>query len=375
MNTHKSRHKIALLPGDGIGPEITQQAVKVLRAIETRFDRKFDIEQADFGGIAIANHGNPLPEKTLDLCLDSDVVLLGAIGDPKYDNDPKIQVRPEQGLLGLRKALQLHTNIRPVKAYPFLFPVSPLKENRLKGIDLTIYRELTGGIYFGEKSRSEDRNSALDTCAYSREEIERIAVQAFAEAGKRKKKLTLVDKANVLETSRLWREVIQDMSKDYPEVTVDYLFVDNAAMKIVTHPSSFDVVLTENMFGDILSDIASVLCGSIGLLPSASAGSKYALFEPVHGSYPQAAGLDKANPIAMILSSAMMCRHLGLEEEASMIEDTVQWSLDEGYSTEDINTDNPLDCSLVGEMIALKIEHGDEFSPKKHIVGQGNFYI
>ncbi len=369
------KFKIAVLPGDGIGPEVIKQAEKVLRAIEIKFSHTFNLINADFGGAAIDKTGNPLPEKTLDICLDSQAILLGAIGDPKYDNDPKIKVRPEQGLLGLRQALQLHTNIRPVKSYPFLYPISPLKEERLKGVDLTIYRELTGGIYFGEKTKSADGNSAMDTCSYSKKEIERISRKAFKEARKRRNQLTLVDKANVLETSRLWREVVQDLSKEFKDVTVDYLFVDNAAMKIVTHPSSFDVILTENMFGDILSDIASVLCGSIGLLPSASIGDRYSLFEPVHGSYPQVAKLDKANPVATILSAAMMCRHLNLTKEAKAIEDAVQWSLDEGYSTEDINTENPMDCSLVGEMIALKIEHGDDFAPKKHLVMRDNFYI
>ena len=359
------KFKIAVLPGDGIGPEVIKQAEKVVQAVSTRFSHSFELTQADFGGVAIDKSGEPLPEKTLDLCLDSDAVLLGAIGDPKFDNDPKIKVRPEQGLLGLRKALQLHTNIRPVKSYPFLYSISPLKDERLKGIDLTIYRELTGGIYFGEKSRSEDGNSAMDTCSYSKSEIERISRKAFEEARIRSKKLTLVDKANVLETSRLWREVIQDLSKDYEDITVDYLFVDNAAMKIVTHPSDFDVVLTENMFGDILSDIASVLCGSIGLLPSASIGDRYAMFEPVHGSYPQVAGKNKANPVATILSAAMMLRHLGLEDEAKEVESAVQWSLDEGFATEDINSESPMDCSRVGEMIALRIEHGEEFNPKK----------
>lgn len=366
--------KIAVLPGDGIGPEIVNQTIKVLKAIETRFSHCFNLEEFVFGGAAIDLTGTPLPEKTLDGCLNADATLLGAIGHPKFDNNPQIKVRPEQGLLGLRSALQLHTNIRPVIAYPFLYDSSPLKNERLEDVDLVIYRELTGGIYFGEKSISEDGNSATDICSYSKMEIQRIAHKAFEKALERKKKLTLVDKANVLETSRLWRVVVQELSSKYPEVTVDYLFIDNAAMKIVTNPSFFDVILTENMFGDILSDIASVLCGSIGLLPSASIGAS-ALFEPVHGSYPEAAGKDKANPIATIISAALMLQHLGLPKEAQAIEEAVQWSLSEGYSTEDINPEDPMDCSKVGDMISLKIEHSDDFNPKKDSVMKSNFYI
>ncbi|MEM7161894.1 MAG: 3-isopropylmalate dehydrogenase [Bacteroidota bacterium] len=368
-------YKIALLPGDGIGPEVVKQATKVLKAVEQRFEVKFDVLESLIGGVAIDEANNPLPAETIDNCMDSDAILLGAIGHPKYDNDPKSKLRPEQGLLGLRGALKLHTNIRPVRSYSFLNEQSPLKNDLLKGVNINIYRELTGGIYFGEKTKSKDGLRASDLCAYSRGEIERIAVKAFEAAEQKKGKLTLVDKANVLETSRLWRTVIQEMSSDYPEVEVDYLYVDNAAMQIVTKPSSFDIILTENMFGDILSDIASVLCGSLGLLPSASIGDRFSLFEPVHGSYPQVAGLDKANPVATILSLQMMLRHLGLREAAFAVQEAVDWSLEKGFSTEDVNQNNPISCSMVGDLIALRVENGAGFNPDENYVNRGTYYI
>jgi len=280
------KKNIAVLAGDGIGPEVTQQAVKVLNAIAERYEHHFFYKSAEVGAIAIDKTGDPLPKTTLDLCLNADAVLFGAIGHPKYDNDPSAKVRPEQGLLRLRKGLGLFANIRPVATYSSLLHLSPLRPERVKGADFVIFRELTGGIYFGEKERGE--TSASDLCVYHKFEIERIARLAFAAAMRRRKKLTLVDKANVLETSRLWREVVQQMASEYPEVAVDYMFVDNAAMQMIQWPTQFDVVLTENMFGDILSDEASVIAGSMGLLPSASIGENTALFEPIHGSYPQA---------------------------------------------------------------------------------------
>ena len=371
----KGTFKIAILPGDGIGPEVVKQATKVLKAVEKRFDVVFELSECLIGGAAIEETGNPLPVETIDACVDSDAILLGAIGHPKFDNNPKLKVRPEQGLLGLRSALKLHTNIRPVRAYEFLFDQSPLKNDLLKGVHINIYRELTGGIYFGKKSKSKDGSSAKDECTYSKHEIIRIADRAFKAARQKKGKLTLVDKANVLETSRLWREVIQDMSKDYNDVDVNYLYVDNAAMQIVTNPSSFDIILTENMFGDILSDIASVLCGSLGLLPSASIGDRFALFEPVHGSYPQVAGLDKANPVATILSVQMMLRHIGLMEAALAVQEAVDWSMQKRFSTEDINKEDPISCSMVGDMIALRLEHGRSFDPDENSVNRNTFYI
>jgi len=343
---------IALLPGDGIGPEVTDEAVKVLKAIAVEFDHTFVFNHADVGAIAIDKTGDPLPEKTLDVCTSNDAILFGAIGDPKYDNDPSAKVRPEQGLLKLRKSLGLYANIRPVKAYDTLLDKSPLKENIIKGTDISIYRELTGGIYFGEKNLSEDGNSASDLCKYDRFEIERIAHLAFKAAQNREKKVTLVDKANVLESSRLWRKVVGDVAKNYPEVTLDFLFVDNAAMQMILNPKQFDVILTENMFGDIISDEASVIGGSIGLLASASVGDKHAMFEPIHGSYPQAKGKGIANPIASILSAAMLLDHFGLYNEAILVRKAVEKSLKLQITTPDLNDGEiKITTSKVGDFI------------------------
>lgn len=346
-----------VLPGDGIGPEVVEQGIKVMNAANSVFDHQFDLKQADFGAISIDKHGTPLTDQTMEDCLNSDAVFLGAIGDPKYDHDPNLPVRPEQGLLKLRKSLQLFSNIRPITTYDLLNGVSPLKDERLKEVDFVIFRELTGGIYFGEKKQSEDGLTASDLCEYSESEISRIAYQAFEAATNRRNKLTLIDKANVLETSRLWRRVIQDISKEYEGVEVDYLFVDNAAMQVMLNPAQFDVVLTENMFGDIISDLASVITGSLGMLPSASVGNKVAMFEPIHGSYPQAKGLDIANPMAAILSVAMMYEHFGLFQEAEMIKNGVKWALNNGITTKDLQSDQePSSCSKVGDMIAWFIE-------------------
>jgi 3-isopropylmalate dehydrogenase len=343
---------IAVLPGDGVGPEVTNQAVKALKAIASEFNHNFKFTNADVGAIAIDKHNDPLPEKTLDVCRSTDAILFGAIGHPKYDNDPSAKVRPEQGLLKLRKELGLFANIRPVKAYNTLLDKSPLKKHIIEGTDISIYRELTGGIYFGEKYLSEDGNVASDLCEYSREEIERIAHLAFKAAQTRKNKVTLVDKANVLETSRLWRRVVTELAEQYKDVTLDFLFVDNAAMQMILNPKQFDVILTENLFGDIISDEASVIGGSIGLLASASIGNKYAMFEPIHGSYPQATGKGIANPIASILSAAMLLEHFGLMNEAELVRLAVERSLKLNITTPDINTkyDN-VTTSKVGEFI------------------------
>ena len=305
------------------------------------------------GAIAIDKTGNPLPEETLDICLQSDAVLFGAIGDPKYDNDPSAPVRPEQGLLKLRKSLGLFANVRPVTTYPTLLSLSPLKEEKIKGVDFVIYRELTGGIYFGEKGRKDD--TAYDHCVYSREEIARITILAFDAARLRRKKVTLVDKANVLETSRLWRDEVKRISAQYPDVELDFLFVDNAAMQIIQFPSQFDVMLTENMFGDILSDEASVITGSMGLLPSASVGAKTSLYEPIHGSYPQATGLDIANPMATILSAALMLDSFNLHTEAEVIRESVKNLLESGYGTAELQLPHTCKCSEIGDLIAAKI--------------------
>ncbi len=343
---------IALLPGDGIGPEVIAQAKKVLKAVAMEFNHKFSFKEALVGACAIDKTGNPLPDETLKLCKSTDAILFGAIGDPKYDNDPTAKVRPEQGLLKLRKELGLFANIRPVKAYDTLLSKSPLKKKIIEGTNICIYRELTGGIYFGEKKLSEDGNTASDLCEYSRFEIERIAHLAFKAAQSRMKKVTLVDKANVLESSRLWRKVVTEIGTEYPDITLDFLFVDNAAMQIILNPKQFDVILTENMFGDIISDEASVIGGSIGLLASASIGEEYAMFEPIHGSYPQATGKGIANPIAAILSAAMLLEHFGLFEEADLIKEGVEKSLKLYITTPDLNTKyDTITTTKVGDFI------------------------
>src|SRR3954466_3964987 len=313
------KKNIVIIEGDGIGPEVTRQSLKILNAVAEKFRHDFDYKYCLMGADAIDKTGNPLPDETIEACLNSDAILFGAIGHPKYDNDPTAKVRPEQGLLKLRKSLQLFANIRPVITYPSLQHLSPLKAQQLEGVDFIIFRELTGGIYFGKKELSEDGTRAADDCVYTRAEIERITHLAFQYAQQRRKKLTLVDKANVLETSRLWRKVVKEISATYSDVQVDYLFVDNAAMQIILNPKQFDVVLTENMFGDIISDEASVISGSLGMLPSASIGTNTALFEPIHGSYPSAAGKDIANPVGSILSAAMMLDYFDMKEEAALV--------------------------------------------------------
>lgn len=344
--------QIAVIPGDGIGPEVIQQALKVLDAIALHFDHQFEYHNCLMGAIAIEQIGNPLPDETIATCLNSDAILFGAIGDPKYDNDPTAKVRPEQGLLKLRKTLQLFANIRPVTTYSSLHHLSPLQRKNIEGVDFVIYRELTGGIYFGEKKTNEAQDWAFDGCTYTKEEVERIAHLAFKAAQGRRKKLTLVDKANVLETSRLWRKVVQELAHQYPDVELGFLFVDNAAMQIILNPGQFDVMLTENLFGDILSDEASVISGSLGLLPSASIGHSSALFEPIHGSYPQAAGKDIANPLGAILSAAMMLDHFGLTKEAELIRDAVEWTISNFFVTKDIDPINFYFTSTIGDLVA-----------------------
>lgn len=347
-------HKtIAVLAGDGIGPEIITEAIKVLQAVAEKYHHSFTYEHALMGAVAIDETGNPLPDKTLEICKSSDAILFGAIGDPKYDNDPNAKVRPEQGLLALRKAFNLFCNVRPVTIYDSLIDSSPLKRNRIEGVDLVIYRELTGGIYFGEKKEMNDKGVASDLCTYSKEEILRVAHLAFKAAGKRKNKLTLVDKANVLASSRLWRSVVTDLhSSEYKDVELDFLFVDNAAMQMVLNPAQFDVILTGNLFGDIISDEASVIGGSIGLLASASIGDRYAMFEPIHGSFPQGKGKGIANPTATILSAAMMLDHFDMVDEANAIRDAVQKTIDNNVGTPDIYPDKSFTTSDVGSYIS-----------------------
>lgn len=345
------KKKITVIEGDGIGPEVTRVSVNALKAVAQKFGHEFEFTYCLMGAIAIGKTGNPLPDETIETCLDSDAVLFGAIGHPKYDNDPTAKIRPEQGLLKLRKSLQLYANIRPINTYKSLQHLSPLKTKNIESVDFVIFRELTGGIYFGNKEISADGAQASDNCVYNREEIERITHLAFQSAQNRKNKLTLVDKANVLETSRLWRKVVQEISSQYPGVTVDYMFVDNAAMQIILNPKQFDVILTENMFGDIISDEASVISGSLGLLPSASIGKGNALFEPIHGSYPQAAGKDIANPIGSLLSAAMLLNHLNLKAESVAITAAVEWILTNGFVTKDIDPMNAYSTSTLGELI------------------------
>lgn len=349
---------IALLPGDGIGPEVIEQTVKVVKAIGKKFGHTITFKEAVVGAAAIDATGNPYPDATHEVCVQADAVLFGAIGDPKYDNDPKAKVRPEQGLLAMRKKLGLFSNVRPTFTFPSLIHKSPLKKDRIEGTDLVFLRELTGGIYFGEpRGRNEQGTKAFDTNVYTKEEITRLARMGFEFAQKRRKLLTCVDKANVLATSRLWRETVQELEADYPDVKVEYEFVDAVAMRLIQWPKAYDVLITENLFGDILTDEASVISGSMGLMPSASLGTDVKLFEPIHGSYPQAAGKDIANPLATVLSAAMMFEYaFDLKDEAKAISDVVNLSLAEGVVTEDIaEGEKAYKTSEVGDWLAEQV--------------------
>ncbi|MCQ1529901.1 3-isopropylmalate dehydrogenase [Lutispora saccharofermentans] len=353
--------KIALMPGDGVGPEIVKQGIKILDAVSAKYNCVFEYKELLMGGIAIEKTGHPLPQETINACKESDAVLLGAVGGWKWDNLPG-HLRPEAGLLGIRKALGVFANLRPAILFPQLKSASFLREGVLEdGIDVMIIRELIGGIYFGEKKRVdiEGGQKAWDVMAYSTHEIERITRRAYETARKRSKKLTMVDKANVLESSRLWREVVMGISGEYPDVETNYMYVDNAAMQLIRNPKQFDVIVTENMFGDILSDEASMLTGSLGMLPSASMGEgKIGLYEPIHGSAPDIAGQDKANPIATIMSIAMMLRYsLDMEAAASDIERAVSKVLDKGYRTADIMQEGMdlVGTERMGDLIAENI--------------------
>ncbi|WP_185864424.1 3-isopropylmalate dehydrogenase [Blattabacterium cuenoti] len=329
------KKNITVIEGDGIGPEIMKQTIKILNAIEKKYHHEFFYEMAMAGFIAMKKFGDPMPKKTIDSCLKSNAILFGCIGDP--DGDKYLTgMRPEDGLLKIRKEMGLYCNIRPIISYPKVINKSPIKNNLLDKVNFIIYRELTGGIYFGKKGRSKNGESAYDHCLYSKKEIRRIGKLALQAANSRNKKLTVVDKANVLETSRLWREVIHEISFDYPDVILEFLYIDNAAMQIIFNPKKFDVILTDNMFGDILSDESSVIAGSLGLLPSASIGNKTPIFEPIHGSYPEAKGKNIANPLGSILSSAMMLEYFGLYEEKKIIEKAVSDSIEKNVCTQDI---------------------------------------
>jgi len=348
---------ITVIAGDGIGPEVTRQSIKVLDSVAHQYGHVFNYTHCLMGAEAVDRTGSSLPDETIESCLNSDAILFGAIDNLQYDNGATETTRPEQGLLKLRKSLQLYANMHPVTTYPTLQHLSPLKAKQLEGVNFIIFRELTGGIYFGKKELSADGTTASDVCVYTRHEIERITHLAFKYARKRKRKLTLVDKANVLETSRLWRRVVQELAKEYTDVAVDYMFVDYAAAQIMLNPKQFDIVLTENMFGDILNDEANVIIGSPGLLPSASIGTVTALFEPVHISYPQAAGRDIANPIGSILSAAMMLEYFGLTQEASHVREGVIWTLKNNFVTKDVDSINFYFTSTIGELVADFVTH------------------
>lgn len=326
--------KIAVLAGDGIGPEISAEGVKVMKAVCSKFGHQVTFTEALCGAAAIDAVGNPFPEETLKACQDADAVLFSAVGDPRFDNNPNAKVRPEQGLLAMRKQLGLFANIRPVQTFDCLIHKSPLKDELVRGADFVCIRELTGGMYFGEKKEGDDY--AYDTNAYSRHEVERILKVAFEYAQRRRKHLTVVDKANVLASSRLWRKVAQEIAPQYPDVQTDYMYVDNASMRMIQDPKFFDVMVTENTFGDILTDEGSCISGSMGLLPSASTGESTPVFEPIHGSWPQAKGLNIANPLAQILSVAMLFEYFNLKEEGTLIRRAVDASLEANVRTPEI---------------------------------------
>ena len=348
---------IAKLPGDGIGPEVVEQAVKAVDAVCRRFGHEVNYTFAEVGACAIDKYGSAFPESTYKVCLESDAVLFGAVGEPRYDNDPTAKVRPEQGLLAMRKQLGLYANLRPVETFSSLVDKSPLKRELVDGAEFLCVRELTGGMYFGEKGRLDGGDTAFDTNIYHRYEVERILKLAYSYAMRRRRHLTVVDKANVLESSRLWRQVAQELAPQYPEVTTDYMYVDNAAMQLIRCPKFFDVIVTENTFGDILTDEASCITGSMGLLASASIGEKTGVFEPIHGSYPQAAGKNIANPLATILSAAMMFEYaFGLMEEGSAIRAAVAESIEQKVVTEDLaDGGKAYSTSEVGDWVAKHI--------------------
>ncbi len=347
---------IAVLAGDGIGPEISVQGVAVMKAVCKKFNHSVTFKEAVCGADAIEKVGDPFPQETFEICREADAVLFSAVGDPKFDNDPTAKVRPEQGLLAMRKKLGLFANIRPVQTFKCLVHNSPLKSDIVDGADFICIRELTGGMYFGEKY--QDDNKAFDTNLYTRHEVERILKVAFEYALKRRKHLTVVDKANVLASSRLWRKIAQEMAPLYPEVNTDYMYVDNAAMKMIQDPRFFDVIVTENTFGDILTDEGSCISGSMGLLPSASTGTGTPVFEPIHGSWPQAKGKNIANPIAQILSVAMLFEYFNLMDEGEIIRNAANASLDANIRTPEIQVNGGATYGTreVGEWIVKYIE-------------------
>jgi 3-isopropylmalate dehydrogenase len=362
------KKKIVILPGDGIGKEVTAEGKKVLKKIAELFGHEFEFDEATIGHDAIEATGNPLPDETLAKLKNCDAILFGAVGHPKYDSDPTLKVRPEQGLLKMRKELGLYANLRPIKLFDELLEASSIKADILKGSDILFFRELTGDVYFGEKGRKDDGNTAYDWMIYQKYEVERIAHKAFQAARTRKKKVTSVDKANVLESSRLWRQVVTEVAKDYPDVQLEHQFIDSAAMKLIQNPRSFDVVLTGNLFGDILTDEASQIAGSMGMLASASVGDSVGLYEPIHGSAHDITGKGIANPLASILSVALMLDiSFGLNEESNCIIKAVEQTLKAGYRTSDIADastpkDKILNTSSMGNLIVNEIEKVGSYS-------------
>lgn len=345
---------IAVLPGDGIGPEVIAQAQKVLHAVGQKYGHTFNTKEYLIGAVAMDKGLSPLPDETLDACLLADAVLFGAIGHPKYDANPNAAIRPEHGLFSLRRKLELHTNVRPIKFHRRLHNLSPLKEELVQNVDMIVFRELTGGVYFGKKQKDELGNWAYDECFYHKDEISRVTRLAFDEARTRRKKLTAIDKANMLETSRLWRSTVLEIQKnEYPDVELDFYYIDIAAMQLILNPKQFDVILTENMFGDIVSDQASAVVGSIGIMPSGSYGEgDKAIFEPIHGPYTAAAGRNISNPLASISSVAMMMEHFHLEEEEKLIYAAVDYTIQEGLGTMDMVPRQMASCSAIGDFVA-----------------------
>lgn len=346
------KKKIAVIYGDGIGREVTEQAIKALDAVAEVYNHTFIYERGLLGAEAIDATGEPLPRKTIDIAKKSDAVLFGAVGDPRFDNNPAAKVRPEQGILAIRKELELYSNIRPVVSYKSLNHLSPLKLRNIEQVDFVIYRELSSGIYFGEHYTNNNGATAHDVCTYNVHEIERITHSAFRTAQQRHKKLHLVDKANVMETSRLWRKTVTEVARQYSDVELKFMYIDNAAMQLIINPGQFDVILTENLFGDILSDESGAITGSLGLLPSASLGSRIGFFEPVHGAFNEAAGKDIANPVGSILSAAMMLEFFNMPEEADLVKQAVSWTLNSGFVTRDIDSVNYYYTSTIGDLIS-----------------------
>jgi 3-isopropylmalate dehydrogenase len=366
------KKKIVILPGDGIGKEVTTEGKRVLETIASLFVHEFEYDEAVIGHDAIEATGNPLPDETLAKLRNCDAILFGAVGHPKYDNDPSLKVRPEQGLLKMRKELGLYANLRPIKLFDELLQASAIKPEILKGSDILFFRELTGDVYFGEKGRKDDGNTAYDVMIYQRYEVERIAHKAFQAARTRKKKVTSVDKANVLESSRLWRAVVQEIGKQYPDVELEHQFVDSAAMKLIQNPRSFDVVLTGNLFGDILTDEASQIAGSMGMLASASVGDTVGLYEPIHGSAHDITGKGIANPLASILSASLLLDiSFGLKKESEAIIKAVESTLKAGYRTADIADANSekskiLNTQAMGDQIVKQLLANNEQQSTKN---------